>query len=324
MRSLEISLCHHLSLSYWGGGEKYIVTLAKELTKRRHQVKIYALPFFKKGKGKINPKEMLNGIPYEEGLRKRVSGDVCYVIYRPLVLLNFSIHAPKIAGIHSELFWKKSVGAGYGLMANMIYNFNKFYKFSDLKKFDAVHLVTNAYPIEHQKVYFIPNFVDSQTYYPCKEKASKFTVAFTSRKVWQKGWDIFQAMEKHLSRDIQVRISGGSVPENMMPAFLSEAHVTVVPARVDTFGLSIIESLLCGTPVITTSLITHKCLDLPLIYADSPKEYLNQIMKLKAMWETKPEEYDRLCHVCRESAMKYDKALVLDKLERMFREVASK
>ncbi|MEM2970799.1 MAG: glycosyltransferase family 4 protein [Candidatus Bathyarchaeia archaeon] len=324
MGSLHISLCHHLSLSYWGGGEKYLVTLAKELSKRGHQVEVYGLPFFKKGKSKINPKEMLDGIPYEEGLTRRVSGDVCYVIYRPLVLLHFKTNAPKIAGIHSELFWKKEVGAGYGLMANIIYDFNKFYRFSDLKKFDAVHLVTNAYPIEHQRVYFIPNFVDSQMYYPCKKKNVKFTVAYTSRKVWQKGWDIFQEVTQHLSKDIQVKISGGVIPEKMMPAFLSEAHVTVVPARVDTFGLSIIESLLCGTPVITTSLKTHKSLDLPLIYADSPEEFLNQIMKLKAMWETNPEEYKQLCLSCRESAMKYDKTLVLNKLEKMFEDVAIK
>lgn len=321
MDSLQISFCHHLSLSYWGGGEKFLVALAKELDKRGYQIKIYALPFFQEGKSKIDPKEMLNGISYEEGLRKQVSGDVCYVIYRPLVLLNFSIHAPKIAGIHSELFWQKKVGVDYGFLASMFYNFNRLYRFSDLKKFDAVHLVTNAYPVQHPKVYHIPNFVDSQTYYPCKKKSDEFTVAFTSRKVWQKGWDIFQVIKQRLSKDIQVRISGGLVPENIMPTFLSQAHVTVVPARVDTFGLSIVESLLCETPVITTPLRTHKCLNLPLIYANSPMEFVSQIIQLKAWWESDPEKYNTFCFACRESAMKYDKTSVLDKLEKMFRDV---
>jgi len=324
MSPLQISFCHHLSLSYWGGGEKFLVVLAKELVKRGHQIKIYALPFFREEKSKINPKDVLNEISYEEGLRKHVSSDVCYVIYRPLVLLNFSIHAPKIAGIHSELFWQKKVDAHYGFLANILYNFNRFYRFSDLKKFDAVHLVTSAYSIQHPNIYHIPNFVDSQIYHPIKNKCDNFTIAFTSRKVWQKGWDIFQAIRQRLSKDIHVRISGGLVPENIMPTFLSEAHVTVVPARVDTFGLSIIESLLCETPVITTPLITHKCLDLPLIYANSPTEFLSQIMQLKTWWESDPEKYNALCLTCRESAMKYDRMLVLNRLEAMFKDVAGR
>ena len=68
---MKISFCHHLSLSYYAGGEKWIIETAKELAKRGHDVEIYCLPFLLDGKPKINSKEVLEGIPYSENYKRR-------------------------------------------------------------------------------------------------------------------------------------------------------------------------------------------------------------------------------------------------------------
>ena len=321
---MRICLCHHLSLSYLGGGEKFIVSLAKELVKRDHNVEIYGMPFLGKNGGLVNFKDLLEGIPYEEVIRHKVSCDVCYMMYRPLILHNFKSKSPKIAGIHTELFWQKKLQLSYGTLASLFYLFNKVYHLADLRQFDAVHSITSAYPINHPHVYFIHNFVDSQFYVPKNNKEDKFTVTYASRMVWQKGWDKFQQIAKQLEQyDINVKVSSGKVQESDMPSFLSSAHVVVVPSRVDTFGILIVEALMTGTFVITTSLKTHQFLELPLIYADSVEENVAQIIRLKELWESNKEKYYELATLGRTSALKYDKKVIVDKLEKMFSEVAS-
>jgi glycosyltransferase involved in cell wall biosynthesis len=239
-------------------------------------------------------------------------------------LHNFKSKSPKIAGIHTELFWQKKLQLSYGTLASLFYLFNKVYHLADLRQFDAVHSITSAYPINHPHVYFIHNFVDSQFYVPKNNKEDKFTVTYASRMVWQKGWDKFQEVAKQLEQyDINVKVSSGKVQESDMPSFLSSAHVVVVPSRVDTFGILIVEALMTGTFVITTSLKTHQFLELPLIYADSVEENVAQIIRLKELWESNKEKYYELATLGRTSALKYDKKVIVDKLEKMFSEVAS-
>jgi len=86
---MRIAFCHHLSLSYFGGGEKWLISVSKELAKRGHDVEIYALPFKLEGKSKVDPKEYLEDIPYKEALRHKVKADLVYVTYNPLSWLNF-------------------------------------------------------------------------------------------------------------------------------------------------------------------------------------------------------------------------------------------
>jgi glycosyltransferase involved in cell wall biosynthesis len=308
---MRIAFAHHLSLSYGAGGEKWVINTAKALAKK-HEVEVYALPFLLDGKPKLNPKEKLEGITYHEGFFHKIKADVTYVTYNPLSFLNFNIKGPKIAGIHAEVYWQKpNLHYGkYPLVANIV---NRFTSYMELRRFNAVHRLNSLYPINHTCVYTIPNFVDSTVYKPIK-KNSEFTVAYASRRVWQKGFDIFKQIQKRL--DCRVKVSG-EVAEVDMPSFLSDAHVVLAPSRVDTFGLSIVEALMCGTPVVTSPLASHFELGLPLKYANSPQDYLNEVNKLRK------ESVDLLRDVCRLSAMRYDKTLVMDKLEAMFCKVAN-
>jgi glycosyltransferase involved in cell wall biosynthesis len=312
-----------LSLSYYGGGEKWIVAVATELAKRGHDVEIYALPFLLEGKPKVKPKELLEDIPYTEGFRHKVKADVVYVTYHPLSWLNFETSRPRIAGVHAQSYWQP-VNLRYGLKPNMANILHKTAGYFELRRFNAVHMVTRAYKISHPKVYYIPNFVDASKYKPVKEKDSTFTVAYSSRQVWQKGWDLFESTIQLLKRkmaSLNVKVTAGKVKESDMPEFLSSAHVSLLPSRVDTFGLAIVESLLCETPVVTTPLITHYVLDLPLIYGSNPVEFACEILKLAITWREKPDEFAKYVKYCRQEALKYDKANVMNRIEGMFKEV---
>jgi glycosyltransferase involved in cell wall biosynthesis len=312
VNKLKIAFATHLSLSYGAGGEKWIINTAKALAKK-HEVEVYALPFLLDGKRKIEPQKQLEDIPYHEGFHHNIKADITYCMYNPLSFLNFNINGPKIAGIHSETYWHKpNLRYGkYPLIANIV---NRFTSYVELRRFNAVHRLNSLYPVNHPSVFTIPNYVDSNVYRPIK-KSDEFTVAYASRQVWQKGFDIFKKIERHLN--CRVKVSGGIAEQNM-PGFLSDAHVVVAPSRVDTFGLSLVESMMVGTPVVTSPLPSHFELGLPLKYACSPDDYLGEVNKLK-----QEPNFGLLSDVCRFSAMRFDKKNVLDKLEAMLCKVAN-
>jgi glycosyltransferase involved in cell wall biosynthesis len=270
------------------------------------------LPILLEGKPKINPKEKLEDISYSEGFHHNIKADVTYVTYNPLSFLNFNIHGPKIAGIHSEAYWQNpNLRYGkYPLVANIV---NRFTSYGELRRFNAVHCLNNLYPVNHPRIFTIPDFVDSEFYRPLK-KSDEFTVAYASRQVWQKGFDIFSKLASHL--DCRVKVSG-NIFESDMPSFLSDAHVVVAPSRVDTFGLAIVESMMCGTPVVTSPLPSHLELGLPLKYANSTTDYLAEVNRLKA-----DSSFGLLSDFCRLSALRFDKKRIVAQLEAMLCQVA--
>jgi len=313
---VNIAFAHHLSLSYLGGGEKWIINTAKELVCRGHYVEIFALPFLLEGKRKVNPKELLEDIPYTEGRRHKIKADIVYVMYNPLSWMFFQTSKPRIGGIHAQSYWQKP-NFQYGLLPNVSLVANKALGYFELRHFNAVHMVTTAYPCNHPKIYYIPNFVDSEKYRPVADKGPVFTVAYISRKVWQKGWDLFEAATK----GFHTKVAGGCVKEKDMPTFISSAHVSLIPSRVDTFGLAIVESLLCCTPVITTPLKSHAVLALPMYFRDNVSGFRTMLGVLEQIWEETPEKYMELTRCMRQQAMKYDKKPVMDRIEGMFKEV---
>jgi len=320
---LQVRFCHHLSLSYWGGGEKWVVGIAKELVKRGCDVEIYALPLLLEGRRKINPRDVLDGIPYCEKMHHKVKGDVVYVTYNPLSWLNFQTTTPRIGGIHSEVYYVPP-NLRYGLFPNLANITNKFMGDCELRHFDAIHTVTEACPINHPKVYFIPDFVDAGLFKPTREKDEDFAVAFSSRLVWQKGYDLFQQTMDLTRQEIPIRANvADGISGDEMPDFLSSNHISLLPSRADTFGLSIVESCLCETPVITTPLPSHQLLGLPLAYGASTGDFKRLVLGYYHMWEHDKEEFMELSKDCRVKALKFDKAVIVNKMLKMFEEVCN-
>ena len=305
---MKIDFGHHLSLTYQGGGEKWLTQLANELSLRGHEVSVYCLPFWKK----TRTVQLLPEVSYHEGYFHKLKGDVAYITYNPLSWINFHTAAPKVGGIHSNCYWQP-FALQYGLLANAANLVHMITKRWELKKFNAIHIVTPVYIIDAKNVYYIPNFVDSAVYHPTVDKNEEFTVCYCSRKVWQKGYDIYEAIKKELP-DVKF-IESNNTPENEMPDLYSQSHVTVAPARVDTFGLTIIESLFCGTPVICSGLPAHKALSVPLTYAHTVEEYVKEILEHKSSHTY--HTYDFYTTQCRVSALKYDKPHTIDEIEQM-------
>jgi glycosyltransferase involved in cell wall biosynthesis len=315
---------HHLTLKSIGGGEKWVINTATEFAKRGYDVEIYSTPIKVAG-GIPNEHldEMLNGIPYKEAYRHKIGGDVNYITYHPMTFLNYNVTRGKIIkGIHATTCWEP-INFKYGFLPVQAQILHKLVGGYEFKHANAIHTVAPQLKINHPNVYKIPNFVDSTIFKPFP-RPDKFTVTFASRKSYQKGWDIFQEVQKRFEgKDIQFKVSG-DIPETEMPKFIAESHIGLVPARYDSFGLSIVEFLMTGTDVITSTLSSHTALDLPLFYADDVDEICTTIEMLKNTWEGNQEKTERFDVENRNRALVYDKKPIMDRLENMFLEVYSK
>jgi hypothetical protein len=103
-----------------------------------------------------------------------------------------------------------------------------------------------------------------------------------------------------------------------MPEWFSKRHVTLVPSRADTFCLTIPKSILCNTPVITSGLLAHRALGLPIVQANTLTDYENSINDF--YFKFLNGEIGNY----RGDALKFDKQIIMDRLEDMFIEVGSK
>lgn len=317
---MKIAFCHHLSLAYIGGGEKWVIQTANALKHKGHDVSIYALPFTMKGA--VNPEQLdqLEGIPYKEAYRHKVKADVAYVTYHPFARYNFSIKGKKIAGIHAPAYQTKS---HYDLLPTIAQCAHKIYGKKELQTYDAVHILNHTQSSitkEVNNIFLIPNYVDSRIYIP-QHKHDEFTVAFASRKVWQKGYDIWQTIRKRLEALGFNCVESGKIHEKAMPIFLAKAHVVVNTSRVDTFGLSIIESAMCGTICLVSDIEAHTTLGVASYPESSAENFVKAIVDLNVLWTTDRGRYNELCDLSRTSALLYDKERVIGRLENMFEEV---
>ena len=115
----------------------------------------------------------------------------------------------------------------------------------------------------------------------------------------------------------------GFVSEDRLREVYARAHVLVNPTFVDTFGLAILESLACGTPVVTTPIPAHLGLELPLFLASTVDDFVKAIMKIHKLLSHDPHSYKRMCRAARNAATKYDVEHVFPRIEKMFLEVAA-
>jgi glycosyltransferase involved in cell wall biosynthesis len=115
----------------------------------------------------------------------------------------------------------------------------------------------------------------------------------------------------------------GFVSEDRLPEVYSRAHLLVNPTVVDTFGLVILESLVCGIPVATTPIPAHLGLGLPLFLASTTDDFVRATTKIYTLWSRDSASYGRICWEARNAATKYDVERVFPRIERMFLEVAA-
>ncbi|MEM3383881.1 MAG: glycosyltransferase family 4 protein [Nitrososphaerales archaeon] len=336
---MKIALCLHISLTFGGGGEKWAWTVAKYLSSKGHQVEIYALPYTphsRKVIGLGDLKEILNGISYHESWHHSVHSDISYMFYNPFGYIFFRCKSKKVAGIHSNVYFMPKIPPlNYGLPAILSRLTYKAIGIVDLSVYDAIHIMNKAIKVRHRKVYYIPNFVDTNVYKPLKNKCDKFTVLYVGRPSWQKGWDTFLTLAnliRNKYNDVEFIWVGGReklndvkglgyvTNDHELAKLYSSAHVTIYPSRADNFPLVIIESLACGTPVLTTRIPAHLSLNLPLIYANDVYDFSQKIVNLYKDWKKDPSQFISSSVMLRNATMDYDSKRVLPIFERMLKE----
>jgi len=328
---MRIAFYSHNSFRYGGGLEKQLRFISEALRKKGHNVKLYSLPISQDRKNLTNI-----SVSESSSWSHNIDADVVYITYHPLSSFLCKTSCPSIAGIHTQVFFLKRVSLKYGLIpfaSNIVY---KMIGKKELQRFSAVHVNNKilAPLVSHPNVYYVPNWVDGSVYKPYP-KDEDFTVAFVGRRLWQKGWDIFQKMIPLLKREnIRIKCVGkfdkmidgvtytGFLSSEELARTYSSIHAVIYPTRADVFGNVIVESLLCGTPVITTRLNTRKGLELPLIYTDDEKDILSRVLELKHLWLNYKTEFFERCDEYRSAAIKYDARVVIPKFESMLEEVA--
>lgn len=344
---MRIALCHHYSLTFLGGGERFLIDAAHQLTKRGHEVAIYALPL---GKRPVNLVEQLQGIEYHENLIHNISdADVGYFIYAPLVTKLFRGRFPKIAGLHAFVFLgdlqhnqvrnmsRTEFIQEFGLM-RFITNLYFESRGKNLDEFDAIHVINKQAQTllaGTKRVYYVPNWIDASRFKPVTEKEEKFSVLFVGRKT--KGFSTFveiadllknqkmdfMAIGPDLHNTGSVKYLGLITDPEELVKLYSTVHALIYTSKIDVFPLTLLEAAACKLPIVAFSTRALEGLDLPLLYANSPSEFVKDICTLKDIWYEKPDEYFNLVENMRKAALEYDRDNVFPKFLSMLGEVAS-
>ncbi|EMA13961.1 glycosyltransferase family 4 protein [Haloarcula marismortui] len=144
----------------------------------------------------------------------------------------------------------------------------------------AYRELTTTYGLDEDKVAMIPHGVDTEWFYPRDKQhpavnAEKTTLLYVGRLGARKGLDLaLQALANVDNDDVELLIAGtgrhedslrelareldiadrvrflGYVPEKELPALYSSSDVFILPSKYEGFGLVLLESMACGTPVI--------------------------------------------------------------------------
>jgi glycosyltransferase involved in cell wall biosynthesis len=318
-----------------GGGEREMCELANELAARGHEVDFYALPFMMGSKPKVEPQKVLDGVPYHEAWTHKIEADVAYTFYHPLSTLNFRVKGKRIASFHSQAFFMRSVSPSYGPLPMGVSYGTRLIGPLELRAFDAIHTHFPHPTIRHRKIYTIPGWIDTSVFRPSGPKNPEFTVLFSGRALWQKGWDIYVSLAKRM-RDVGIKFLyvGGAIRDEFIQSLgfqgnlsalsqiYNNSHVLMDPVRADTFGRVAVESMACGTPVVTTPSSSHKELNLPFVFGTTLEEYEASIRHLRDLWEA-GRPYEQLSRECTNAATVFDFKSMITQYEKMFAEVAS-
>ncbi len=345
---MKVALCHHYSLTFYGGGERFLIETANQLKRNGCKVAVYALPFERKPR---NYEALPKDIEYHEGfLHKIDDADIGYFVYAPLVHKLFIGNFRRVGALHSFVFLtemqsdriRSMNSAGFMKQFGFLRFISKTYfdKFGDkdLSRFNAVHVINKEALkfIRRKKVYYIPNWIDTSRFRPLKEKNEKFTVIFSGRR--SKGFPTFAKITQLLrNEEIDFISLGSDLPkvknvknfgfitdiEKLIKVY-SSAHLLVHTSEVDVFPLTLLEAAACQTPIVALPTKAVQGLELPVFYAGSANQFALVICMLRDIWHKKREKFLEMCKRMRLKVVKhYDMNRVFPRFLGMLREVAS-
>lgn len=122
--------------------------------------------------------------------------------------------------------------------------------------------------IEAYEVYPYVNYpgIDSNILEPKKVKKKNQVLFIGGRNVVYDGYDLAEKAVSLISKDIRPELvvvswqknNKNRLSENELAKLYSESIVTLCVSRFETFGLTPLESMACGTPVIATKVSGHR------------------------------------------------------------------
>jgi len=351
----EVALITHYDLSYFRGGEKFIINLANALSEEGCAVKVYSLPLNRRNNRVVDVRRyLLKNVEYEYiKVRKKVESDVSYYVYAPFVYNRFTIKddSPlKVAGIHGFAItpqlshpevWKippvKFINI-HGFKAFLAFHYNRVSKGRDLSSYDSIHIIN---PFQSmflpeklsKKTIYIPLWTDYRRRLPTYTGTGEdeyFRILILGCSDFRKGYDICKALINYFGglRDLKIRFYSNVdfndprvvfldfIEEGELPRILSQANVLLHPSRLDTFGLVIIESLTCGTPVVTSDILAHRIFSHPVFLCSSLIDYILRISELYELWSI--GEYEQIRREAESEGRRFSKENVFPTYRRLF------
>jgi glycosyltransferase involved in cell wall biosynthesis/2-polyprenyl-3-methyl-5-hydroxy-6-metoxy-1,4-benzoquinol methylase len=344
---LKLAICSPVSLTNFSGAAKLLINTAKQMALRGHDVEIYALPFGPNRNISLSKvRELLGTVPYYETRNIQVDVDIAYINYVPFIWRRMRLKGVKVAGLHTHLLLPRQhlaetvlhplkAGCEWYIKAISFATFLPIINI-DLASFDAVHIPgPNVSLRDPSRAYRIPLWIDMKKIPQAEEKFEKFTVLFSGRKTWEKGWSMFCEVVSNLKQegyDFSFLCTGdghgaihglGFLNDDELFNVFKRSHIVVYPSIADMWGLVILEAAACGTPVVTTPIDAHLNQNLPVLYAKNTEEFVKSILYTYLLWKESPDNYGTWCKRLHRNAAKYDVDKIFPMFEKMLENVLS-
>jgi glycosyltransferase involved in cell wall biosynthesis len=326
-KALRIVFRHHAPLEVGGGSERIVIEFATYLAHQGHDVSVKVIPLW--NEGSIHA-VVADSFAYSKNRALEVGNcDVCYMT-SPLdrAFTRVGPRAKVVSGLFTHTMFKVSgmIGklvSGRSLLPVVSTASYRALSPFILRQIDAIHIPNPYYlGIRHKRKYYVPLFSDSSVFKPTVERLGTFTVLFAGRHTIDKGYDIFkEAAVGFATKETHGR---NFVTDEALAQTYASCHVLLAPTRLDTFGLSQLEALMCNTPVITSPIPEHLALDMPVFYASDVRTIRLKLLAMEREWKRSREDYEaRYCYGLRERVLHYDKRAILPKFEAMLRDVVA-
>jgi len=330
------------SLRYMAGGIKWALQAVSLLQERGHYVEVFAPPFSLHKSITEVETSALADLMYRETWTPDLAGfESAYMIYSPLWRLCRVNCGKTTAGLHSPLWYSDMTDLVFSPnLDSAVYLMGKSYYSlfgaPDLALFRRTHIINPVAKVNRGNVVFVPNWVDTGFWKPKEAKEQTFSVLFVGRRNLEKGWDIYtKVVDKMQQSNLDIDfyavgskyglIKGVKIEsETEMPSLYSRFHVVVTPARLNAFPLTFLESLACGTPVITLPRLAHiglYNLGMPLLFGNTTTEIMQRIFNVYSTWMKSPKDYNNLCVNARNAMQKFDVDHVFPSFEKMLTEI---
>jgi glycosyltransferase involved in cell wall biosynthesis len=183
-------------------------------------------------------------------------------------------------------------------------------------------------------VWWVPNGVDCRRFRPGAKRGDVFQVLFVGALSDDKGVDTFIEAARIIKRyysDVRFVIASsggplksiveeahkdgvvefvGFVPDSELARLYAESHVAVFPSRDEAFGLVSLETQASGTPVIATDIPAFRQTVIDgitgiLVRPYSPQAFANAIIKVRELWLSNRQEYERMSILARRNAERF-------------------